>query len=139
MIPVQMLTLFIAQARVAGGSRADLSTIMVWVALLLVAVIVGGVGLFWVRRRLLGGEETEAAEGVSLQSLREMRSRGELSDAEFEAAKAVVLAQMGAAGPAGGSAAAATANPIAPGMLRARPGFDLTGDPLPKASEPPSG
>lgn len=130
----------IAQSRVAPApSRSmDVGAIMVWAGVLVVVVIGGGLALFWIRRRLLASDAATGGDAVSLQTLRDMKARGELSDAEFEAAKAVVLEQLGGVGIRGGAGdpAAALRPKSPPADRRARPGFDLTGEPLPRPSDP---
>lgn len=64
-----------------------------WIALLFVLLIVGAVVLHLTRQALLGGDEAEIGtgpSGLTLQSLREMHDRGDLTDEEFEAAKKIV-------------------------------------------------
>jgi hypothetical protein len=140
---VIMPVVVIAQSRLAPvPSRSmDVGSIMLWVGVLVVVVVGGGLALFWIRRRLLGEDRQSAGDGVSLQTLRDMKARGELSDAEFEAAKAVVLQELGAQGKRGGpnDPAAALRPKSPPPELRAKSGFDLTGEPLPKPSDPSHG
>ena len=61
---------------------------LLWIALIIVATIGGGFFILMMRRKLLAPEEhsSEANAGI-MDSLRSMRDRGELSQAEFEAAR----------------------------------------------------
>jgi hypothetical protein len=63
-----------------------------------------------------------------------MQERGELSREEFDAARASVTARLAGREPEsrGVSAPRASDGGVA---LRAKPGFDLAGDPLPGAGE----
>ncbi len=104
--------------QVQGGS--SVGSILLWSVLLMVLVFAGAFAINALRKWMLGDSATDAGEGLSLHSLREMHASGEMSDAEFESAKAALLGL-----PA----------PDAE-VLQAEPGFDLAGDPLPGDSEP---
>lgn len=101
-----------------GSTSAQ--TIALWAAAMIGAIVLGAVGLYVLRRRLLGAPDSDGADMLSLHDLRQMHGRGDLSDEEFETAKAALL---GLESPGG--------------ALKADPGFDLTGEPLPKRGEPP--
>lgn len=108
--------------------------VLVWSGVLVIAVVAGAIVVLWARRSLLSDREPGGAGGLSLHELRQLRARGELTEAEFEAAKAVVIGSSGrAAGPPDRPQRGGT-----PGERRAAPGFDLTGEPLPpSASDEP--
>lgn len=109
----------LAQVSSSGGS-ASAQTIALWAAALIGAIVLGAVGLLFLRRRLLGAEDDRVTEVLSLHELRQMRSRGDLSEEEFEAAKAALLGLA------------------APSRERKAPaGFDLTGEPLPRRAASP--
>ncbi len=63
----------------------------VGLAVLGLLVIVGGVVLLSLRRRL-GRDEPSPATGFTLHELREMHARGELTDEEFQRARTALLA-----------------------------------------------
>lgn len=112
-------------------------SVMVWLGVLLVVVLVGGFALLFLRRWLFEPDGGEGSTGWDLHALRQMRDRGDLSDAEYESARARIIGALsGESGvsttpaPPGG----AESPPRSGGELRARPGFDLTGEPLPDFS-----
>jgi len=83
--------------------------------------------------RLLSRDAASAdAEGL-LQGLRRMRNEGTISQDEYDAARKKLAAR--AAAPMSSARPAVTAPRPAPGEQRARPGFDLTGAPLPHPDE----
>lgn len=124
-----------ALAQVAGKSVVPL-----WIMLgvLIVVVVAMGIAMLVIRRRLLEKEGAAGQEGL-MAGLREMRNRGEISPEEYDAARRTMAARAagvapaqagvkrqpepGAAGPGGGARVA-------------KPGFDLTGAPLPKPPKP---
>lgn len=127
----------VAQAARAGNARATQAA-LVWTGVLLVAVLVGAVVVFFVRRQMVGGDPSDGAMagGGLLDELRQMHRRGEIGDDEFERARAAMLARAtgkpvagagaaGRTGGVGGPAGGGAETRVAP------PGFDLTGSPLP--------
>jgi len=76
--------------------------VLLVVGVLIAAVVVLSVVVLLVRRKLLseGGDATGSAAGV-LESLRQMRNDGRLTEAEFQAAKARLGAGLRAAAGAG--------------------------------------
>ncbi len=113
---------FVAQSSSGGGSAPWAQSVVVWSIVMLGAIIVGAVVLFVVRRRMLSDDGSDSAGMLSLQDLREMRDRGELSEEEFEAAKGALLGR-----------------PLDVRERRANPGFDLTGEPLPSPGDGTNG
>jgi hypothetical protein len=138
---VAVASLVLAQSPQAQSQ--NWASLLPWIGALVVLVALGAIGLVMLRRRLFSSDQNAAEGGVSLDTLRQMRARGELSEQEFEAAKRTVVQQLGlaagAAPPRTGARAErlprATASP--PGELRAPPGFDLTGEPLPRPTDDP--
>lgn len=98
---------------------------VLWLAVMLVVVVVGAIVILALRRRLQGTDEGES-EGLDLGVLRRMRAEGRLTDEEYEAARAAIVARHGV------SEAGPTVSPLDPRTVRARPGVDLTGEPLPR-------
>lgn len=86
--------------------------IAIWCGVLIAVLVVGAVALALIRGRILGGSQAGPGEALTLHDLRRLRDQGRLSDEEFESARAAVLGK-----PAG--------------VVRAKEGFDLTGEPLP--------
>jgi hypothetical protein len=118
----------------------NLTPYIITVGVLIVVVIVAGLVLVALRARLNGADEQgEMGAGGMLETMRAMRDRGEISEEEYRTAQAALVARAGrergensgadqAGGP--GPARARTRAP-SPGELVARPGYDLTGEPLP--------
>jgi hypothetical protein len=74
----------ILHAAPAGVASND---VLFWAGVLIVLVLAGAVAVMMVRRRLLQGESSvDASEGL-LDSMRRLRDSGEMSAAEFEAAR----------------------------------------------------
>ena len=113
--------------------------VLLWAAGLIVLVIGTGLIILALRRAMLSRSAPGVDAGL-FDSLREMKNTGAISQDEYDAARKNLAARAaGKAGPSGttpfGGAPAAAAKPS--GELRARPGFDLTGRPLPKSDKPP--
>lgn len=112
------------------GSRGGAAlAVLAWVGVLGVFVVIGGVVALRLRKRMLEGVEPEDTRAGLLQQLRAMHDRGELTEAEFRSARDRVL---GRATPRA-RPARLHGEITEDGGLRARPGMDLTGDPLPTA------
>lgn len=94
----------------------DVTSVMLWLGILIVVTIAGGLAVLAIRRRVLGrGSETED-QGTLMDSLRGMRDRGEMTPEEFEAAKRAMVERMRAAIAAGeGGKAAGDARRRKPG------------------------
>ena len=125
-----------------GGS---LTEFLLYLGLAMAAVIGAGIGIMLFRRRVLGAD-AGGPEARMLEELRAMRDRGELSPDEFDAARRAALrgpAKAREPGPAQGTDARPAGVPPArresTSERVARPGFDLTGAPLPPAQDESSG
>lgn len=69
-------------------SVADLTPLLVWIAVLIAIAIVGGVVLLAIRRRLFAPPPTRHESlGGLMDDLRAMHARGDLSDEEYEATR----------------------------------------------------
>lgn len=81
-----------------GAATKDLGAFLPWVGLLLAGVgILAGVWTM-LRRRLREDQQENRLSLWSLDDLRAMRARGDLSEQEFEQVKARILAEMGVGG-----------------------------------------
>lgn len=116
----------------ALAQAAPVRDAVVWLVVLLAVVVVGGVVILWVRRRV-HGEGSEGGGSLDLETIRRMHAEGRLTDAEFEAARGVILAQHGKGD------VSRSVSPIDPSRVRAKPGFDLTGEALPRDFRDPGG
>ena len=63
------------------------------IAGLLVLVVIGLVVISWLRRRL-GGDDGSDAGDFTLEGLRRLRAEGQISEAEFEQAKAAIIERV---------------------------------------------
>ena len=77
---------------------------VIWLAILMVVVLIGGSGIMWLRHRMTkkDAETSSGDTGFSLSDLRAMRDRGEITPEEFEVTRAKLIAKVkgpGAAGP----------------------------------------
>jgi hypothetical protein len=122
----------------------DLGPFLTTLGVMIVVLVVATAGLLWFRARVLARSAgAEPGEGL-LKSLRDMRDRGEISPEEYDAARrAMALRRAGSGQPDGPAriaapparpdpaAGKATDQSPAPTEFRARPGYDLTGRPLP--------
>ncbi len=87
----------IATAILAAGN-VDYGKLVVGCTILLLAMVSGFVGVFILRRRLRDCTPQASAESFSLQDLRQLHREGQLSDEEFERAKAQMVAHLGPGG-----------------------------------------
>lgn len=71
--------------------------VLPWLIVLMVGVIVGGVAIMLVRRQFNSGSRKPAG-GFTLQDLRDLHARGELTDEEFQRAKTLMIGRMQSAG-----------------------------------------
>ena len=122
---------------IPSGNTTSVEVLM-WVGALIVAVLILGIIILLIRRKLFTRDESSAT-GV-LDELRRMHNTGQMTTAEYEAARKSFTARIAAKmpdSPAPRRAAAAPARQPETGELRARPGFDLTGAPLPQPPAKP--
>jgi hypothetical protein len=113
---------------IALSKQVKFQQYLIWLGLALIVLIAAGLVIFWLRRRVLGSDARQADAGL-FDQLRSMRDRGEMSVEEYDAAKAAMVARVSGKPPAPG-AKAGSSDRIA------KPGFDLTGAPLPPSKPP---
>jgi len=77
---------------ILAAERIDWPTIAFWLALLAI-LIVGAAGAVWVLRGKTLRAEDSSAMGFTLQDLREMRDRGDLTEVEYQAARIAALGE----------------------------------------------
>lgn len=134
-----------------GGSGGLPVQVLMWVGVLIVVAIVGGAVVMVLRRRMFDPSNDSSGAGSLLEDLRRMKREGEISDAEFEQAKRALTekiartldakrAHADAIRPRTGGATSKPARkppPARPGPGKdAPPGYDLTGEPLPRPHDP---
>ena len=84
--------LLASTARTSADRSA--SEVIPWLILFIGLVLAGGVLIFYVRRWMRSdGGKSEV--GFTLQDLREMHARDDLSDAEFQSARAAMIGRVG--------------------------------------------
>ncbi len=118
------------------GSTPAISA-AIWAMVLIAVVVLGGLAVMALRQRLLAKDgDVGGVGGMSLDQLRAMRRRGELSEEEYEVARDALTSAL--TGRPAGTAPRRPAGGRTDGALVAPPGFDLTGQPLPRPTpEPP--
>jgi predicted O-methyltransferase YrrM len=94
-----MFHFFLPLADTSGAAgeeakRAAQASAMKWAAALLLLVIVGGALVMWYRAKFLKNQTPEEGTGFGLSDLRAMRDRGDLTDAEYDAARAKIAARI---------------------------------------------
>lgn len=115
-----------------SGDEAAVEAI-IWVGVLILLALVLGLVVLFVRKRMFS-DEREQADGAGLvTSLRAARDRGDISQEEYEHTLRRIRGRLtGEAMPAAPAPhAPPPRNPREGEELRAPPGVDLAGDPLP--------
>jgi hypothetical protein len=124
------------------------TSVLTWAGLLIVAAVGLGLAILILRRYLLAKDIGGEAHVGLMESLRAMRDEGRISPEEFDIAKRRMAARAAGRSPDQPAAprvppasptrtASARTTPARPAPeLRSRPGFDLTGAPLPKPGNP---
>lgn len=110
------------------SKKVQFQEYLLWLGLALVALIIAGLVVAWMRRRVLGSQAREADAGL-FDELRAMRDRGEMTPEEFDTAKAAMVAKLS-------GKPIPPRPPATPAEVVAKPGFDLTGAPLPPRQPP---
>ncbi len=129
---MRILQLQLASSR----SQGDVMEIWLWIGVLMAAVILGGLLVVIIRKRARDSGSERPALGLSLSDLRQMKAEGRLTEAEFERAKAMVIGELGGKVDRPGGERIRVDGRIVDGELRARKGYDLTGQPLPDFGGP---
>lgn len=126
-----------AGALALAQSSGSTGQVLLWVGILIGAVITLSVVVLILRRRLLGPDRSLNNPASIMESLRAMRDRGELTPEEYERTRQAMIARATGkpithAPPITRAAPGPARSPARdPEELRARPGYDLTGEPLP--------
>ena len=106
-----------------------------WLGLLVLITLVGVGVVYLIRRELFRGDDSESHSMGVMSDLRSMRDRGEITDDEFDRTRAVMIARATGKDPEAIRADAIRKQ----GGAVAKPGFDLTGRPLPPRDGAPGG
>lgn len=90
-----MLVSVLTNATPRQDPQSLLSEMLPWLILLLGVVIAGGVVIFWVKRSMEDARAgSKGDSGFTLHELRELHGKGEISDEEFERARAAIIGQF---------------------------------------------
>lgn len=139
------LQTILAQAS-AGSAGRDPTKLLIVIGLLIVMVLIFGLAVLQLRRKILAKDDSPSAPASILDELRSMRKRGEITEEEYQAARRKMIDKMSPRSAGGLSAGTdhgerpmniAPPPPHRSANVRSRPGFDLTGDPLPEMKDPP--
>lgn len=131
---------------------APTQPVVVLVIALIAFALVGFLLVMLFRRQLLSKDNAAADQGTVMESIRAMRNAGQISSEEYDAMRQRMIASIRSGTPPKNQPAPAARptmkpaplpslppGPETPGVV-ARPGFDLTGAPLPKPRHsPPAG
>ena len=84
-----------------GTDRSDqlLADILPWLILLVGVVVAGGI-VIYMMRRYLTSDAGQSGDGFTLHDLRQLHAAGELSDEEFEKARAAMIGRLKSSTPA---------------------------------------
>jgi hypothetical protein len=115
--------------RVFLAKQFQFGPYLFWIGVCIVVLVAASIVVLWYRAKVLGRDRGDVQSGL-LDELREMRNRGELSEDEYAAAKHAMVSRASGK-PVPAPKRSATAEWVAP------PGFDLTGQPLPKPPQQP--
>lgn len=158
MLATRMNMTVMTPALVGGTGRqwteGDSLRLAMLIGAFIVAVVVLGIVILVVRRRLFVKDHEMAASRSLMDQLREMRDRGEMSDEEYERTRKALANKVAAEfkKPSGNPAGPERASPGGRSVRMnrmgvpqsgveakvARPGYDLTGEPLPGGKQPGS-
>jgi hypothetical protein len=75
-------------------AKASQGEVLLWVGILVVVVVIGGLGILVLRRKLLAKDDGSAYGAGFLEELRAMHRRGEISTEEFEATKRAMTEKL---------------------------------------------
>lgn len=112
----------LGQTSGAGG----LGHFLIWIGAFIGIIAVAGLALLAYRKRMLSAQDA-ASSGSLLDQLRRMHKEGSMTQQEYDAARKAIVSRVAARGPGAPPKPA----PAKPDALTAKPGFDLTGAPLP--------
>lgn len=165
MILAQESTTAVPKRSWQSWDLSDSTRLIAYIGMLIVALVIGGVLLKYLRRQMVAKESKLAGTGSLMDELRRLRKEGVLTESEYEASRRAATAGMRASMSAGAEAPTAkqvssASGPHASGKpprpppprapkppvkpltsggpvdgLQAKPGFDLTGAPLPPRNQ----
>ncbi len=85
----------IAQAWLGQASGSgDTGQLLVWIGALIVAVVIGTVALLMIRRRMVGQRLEDRHAFSTMEEMRAMVDRGEMSQEEYEQVRKAMIARV---------------------------------------------
>ena len=75
----------------APGSGGDTGSFLMWIGILIVVVIVGTVVLLTVRKRMTAAEAQDRAGFSTMEEMRAMVARGEMTQEEYEQVRKAMI------------------------------------------------
>ncbi|CAG0955012.1 hypothetical protein PHYC_00414 [Phycisphaerales bacterium] len=91
MIATVSMTLLAQQTR-------DPTRLLLWLGIFIVAVVILGVAIMMVRRRVLGSDMSRETEQGFLDELRQMRDSGKMTKEEYDLARKSLTARLAGKG-----------------------------------------
>jgi hypothetical protein len=133
-----------SEAVLAQSGGSGTGEVLIWVAVLIGLILIASIAVLILRRRLFAPDTSDDHGASMMETLRRMRDRGEISDAEFEKTRTVMIERAtrrrdgsGGASPSVSPTARSNPGPAIADHRVAGPGVDLTGEPLPDPAERP--
>jgi uncharacterized membrane protein YgcG len=84
-------------------AASPISSVLFWVVVAIVLVLIGAIGIFALRRSILGEPKgVEAGEAGLMEQMRRMVERGEMTQAEYDQARRAMVERARRGGQAGG-------------------------------------
>lgn len=78
-------------------ANTAMSGILIWVVVLIIAVLVGALGIFALRRSMFSDHTTQADNAGLMEQMRRMVDRGEMTQAEYDQARRTIVEKAKAA------------------------------------------
>jgi len=77
-----------------GGSSGNTGQLLIWIGALVVAVVIGTVVLLMVRRNMVNNRGEESDGFATMEDMRAMVDRGEMSKEEYEQVREAMIAKV---------------------------------------------
>lgn len=77
-------------------ANSPVSSVLLWVAVLIALLLAGALGVFALRRSILGDRGGAADHGGLMEQMRRMVDRGEMTQDEFDLARRTIVQKAGA-------------------------------------------
>lgn len=72
-------------------ANSPVSSVLLWVVVLIALVLAGAIGVFALRRSILGDRGSGADHGGLMEQMRRMVERGEMTQDEFDLARRTIV------------------------------------------------